>query len=82
MTRRPHVRDEVERGLGGAATFIFIRTTEDGVHKLLREKLRGDTAPNTMSSTLEGDIMKIIPAISSETYVGTKARANLHWINR
>ena len=69
MTGRPHVRSEVERGLGRAATFIFIQATEDGVLKLLREKLRGDTAPNTMSSTLEGDITKIIPAISSETYV-------------
>ena len=39
MTGRPHVRGEVERGLGGAATFIFIQTTEDGVLKLLREKL-------------------------------------------
>ena len=81
MTGRPHVRSEVEMRLGGAATFIFIRTTEDGVLKLLREKLRGDTAPNTMSSTLERDIMKSIPAISSETYVGTKARANLPQIN-
>ena len=82
MTGRPHVRSEVERGLGGAAAFIFIRTTEDGVLKLLREKLRGDTAPNTMSSTLEGDIMKSIPAISSETYAGTKARTKLPWNNR
>ena len=81
MTGRPHVRSEVERGLGGAATFVFIQTTEDGVLKLLREKLRGDTAPNTMSSTLEGDIMKIIPTISSETYVGTRAKERLPWIN-
>ena len=71
----------MERGLGGAATFIFIRTTEDGVLRFLREKLRMDTAPNTMSSTLEGDIMKSIPAISSETYVGTRARAKLPWVS-
>jgi len=81
MTGRPHVRGEVERRLGGAATSIFIRTTEDGVLRFLREKLRKDTSPNTMSSTLEGDIMKAIPAISSETYVGTRARAKLPQIN-
>ena len=80
-TGRPHVRSEVERRLGGAPTFVFIRTTEDEVLRFLREKLRKDNAPNTMSSTLEGDIMKSIPAISSEVYVGTRARAKLPQIN-
>jgi len=77
MTGRPHVRGEVEKELGGAATFMFIRATEDKVLRFLREKLRGDTAPNIMSSTLEGDIMKSIPAISSETYVGRRPRGKL-----
>ena len=77
MTGRPHVRWEVEKELGGAATFLFIRATEDGVLRFLREKLRKDTAPNIMSSTLEEDIMKSIPAMSSETYVGTRLRATL-----
>ena len=67
VTGRPHVRSEVEAELGGAATFIFIRATEDGVLRFLREKLRKDTIRNMMSSTLEGDIMKSIPAVSSET---------------
>jgi len=71
MTGRPHVRSEVEKELGGAATFLFIRATEDRVIRFLREKLRKDTTPTRMSSTLEGDIMKTIPAISSETYVKT-----------
>ena len=66
MTGRPDVRSEVKRELGGAA-FLFIRATEDGVHKFLRGKLRNDTIPNIMSSTLERDIMESIPAISSET---------------
>ena len=77
MTGRPHVRSEVEREFGGAAAFILIRATEDGVVRLLREKLRKDTIPNMMSSILEGDIMRSIPAISSETYVGTRTRAKL-----
>jgi len=69
MTGRPHVRSEVEKELGGAATFLLIQATEDGVLRFLREKLRKDTAPAIMSSTLEGDVMKSILAISSETYV-------------
>jgi len=77
MTGRPHVRSEVEREFGGAATFIFIRTTEDGVLRFLSEKLRKDTTPSMMSSALEGDIMKGILAISSETYVETKLRLKL-----
>ena len=77
MTGRPHVRGEVERELSGGATFIVIQTTEDGVFRFLREKLRKDTIPNIMSSTLEGDIMKSIPGISSETYVGTRLGAKL-----
>jgi len=77
MTGRPHVRSEVVRELGGAVTFVFIRATEDGVLRFLREKLSWDTIPDMMSSTLEEDIMKRIPAISSETYVGTRSRAKL-----
>ena len=72
MTGRPNVRSEVERELGGSAIFVLIRTTEDGVLRFLREKLRKDTIPNMMSSKLEGDIIESIPAISSETYVGTR----------
>ena len=69
MTGRPNVRSEVERELGRAAAFILIRATEDGVVRFLHEKLRRDPIQNTMSSPLEGDIMRSIPAISSETYV-------------
>jgi len=76
MTGRSHVRSEVERELGGVATFILIRATDDGVVRFLREKLRKDTIPNLMSSTLEGDIMKSIPAISSETYVEKRLSLN------
>jgi len=54
MTGRPHVWSEVERELGGAVAFQSIRATEDGVLRFLHEKLRKDTIPNMMSSTLEG----------------------------
>jgi len=81
MTGRPHVRSEVEGGLSGIPTFVFIRATEDGVVRFLREKLRKDTIPDMMSSTLEEDIMRSIPAISSETYVGAKRSAEPFQIN-
>ena len=74
MTGRPHVRSEVERELGGVAAFIFIQPTKDGSLRFLREKLKEDTIPGMMSSTLKEDIMKDILAMSSETYVGIKSR--------
>jgi len=69
MTGRPQVRSEVEKRLDRAAVFISIQPTEDGVIRYLRDKLRNDTAPEIMSSTLEAEIMKTIPEINSETYV-------------
>ena len=63
------------------ATFILIRATKDGVLRFLCEKLRKDTIPYVMSSTLEGDIMRSISAISSETYVGMRLPARLPQIN-
>ena len=71
LTGRSHVRSEVERRLDGAATFILIEPTGGSIIKYLREKLRRDTAPEMMSSTLEANIMESIPEISSETYVET-----------
>jgi len=74
VTGRSHVRSEVERKLGGAANFVLIQPTGDGMIKYLREKLRNDTAPEMMSSTLEANIIQTIPEISSATYVETIAR--------
>ena len=45
----------MERNLGGVATFVLIRATEDGVLRFLREKLRKDTIPNAMDSILVED---------------------------
>ena len=73
MTGRPQVRTEVEKRLDGVATLISIQATEDGVIRYLRDKLRNDTTPEIMSSTLEGEIMKSIPEMNSETYVKTSA---------
>ena len=67
ITGRSHVRSEVERKLDGAATFVLIEPTEDGIIRYLLEKLRNDTTPEMMSSTLEANILESIPNISSET---------------
>ena len=69
VTGRSHIRSEVERKLGGATTFVLIEPTGDGIIGYLREKLRNDTTPEMMSSTLEANIMESISNISSETYV-------------
>ena len=77
VTGRSHIRSEVERRLDGAVTFVLIEPTGDGIIQYLREKLRNDTAPEMMSSTLEANIMESIPGLSSETYVEAHARAKL-----
>ena len=77
MTGRSQVRGGVEKEFGGVATFMFIRVSEERVLRFLRERLRKDTAPTIMSSALEGDIIKSIPAISLETYVIIMSRATL-----
>jgi len=74
MTGRPQVRSEVEKRLEGRAIFRSIQPTEDGVIRYLHDKLRKDTTPEIMSSTLEAEIMKSIPEINSETYVEASAR--------
>ena len=81
MTGRPHVRGGVERRLGGAASFVFIQPADDGVAEFLREKLRRDTTPDIMSSTLEAEILKNILEISSEACVGARPRPELPWVN-
>ena len=75
ITGRSHVGSDVERKLGGAATFVLIEPTGDGITKYLLEKLRNDTAPEMMSSALEANILESIPQLCSETYVETSARA-------
>ena len=75
ITGRPHIRSEVGRKLGGAATFVLIEPTREAIIKYLLEKLRNDTTPEMMSSTLEANILESIPQLCSETYVETSAKA-------
>ena len=71
VTGRSQIRSEVERNLGGAAAFLLIEPTGDGIIAYIRERLRNDTTPEMMNTTLEANIMASIPELSSETYVGT-----------
>jgi len=71
VTGRSHIRSEVERKLGGAAAFVLIEPTGDGIVGYLREKLRSDTTPEMMTSALEENILESISQLSSETYVET-----------
>jgi len=71
VTGRSHVRSEVERKLGGAAAFVLIEPTGDGIIGYLRERLRCDTTPEMMSSALEHNIMETISQTASGTYVET-----------
>ena len=77
MTGRPQVRTEVEKRLDGATTLISIQPTEDGVVRYLRDKLRNDTTPEIMSSTLEDEIIRSIPEMNSETYVEASGKEKL-----
>ena len=78
MTGRPHVRSEVERKLDGAVSCLLIQPTgDDDVVRYLRDKLKNDTTPRIMSSTLKVEIMKSITEINSESYVETSAREML-----
>ena len=81
ITGRPHVRSEAEGKFVGAADFVFIQPIDDDITRFLLEKLRRDTSPSIMSSILKAEIMKSIPGISSETYVGTRAKMQLSQVH-
>jgi len=69
ITGRPHIGVVVGRGLGGRATSVPIKPGDGDIVTYLRTKLRKDTTPEAMDSSLENDIMQSIPEDSSETYV-------------
>jgi len=80
MTGRSHIGVVVGRGLGGRATSVPIKSRDDDIITYLRTRLRKDTTPGAMDSSLENDIMKSIPEDISETYVVVRdpARPGTH----
>ena len=77
MTGRPHIRSMIERGLGGRATSVSIKPRDNDIVTYLRARLRKDTTPEVMDSSLEDDIMKRILEEISESYVVARDLGNL-----
>ena len=69
MTGRPHIQAEIGKRLSGRVTSIAITPRKDDVTEYLRIKLKEDTNPDAMDSTLEADILRKIPEDVSNMYV-------------
>ena len=66
LTGRPHIRDEVEKHLGGKAATRSITPTKNDIVTFLRAKLKEDTMSGAMDSSLEEEIIQNIPGSVSE----------------
>ena len=66
LTGRPHIRDEVEKHLGGKAATRSITPTKNDIVTFLRAKLKEDTMSGAMDERLEEEIMQDIPGSVSE----------------
>ena len=65
-TGRPHIQDEVVRHLSGEVTAIRVAPKRGDIIRCLRDRLDGDTTPDAMGSSLEGEILRGIPGGISE----------------
>jgi len=77
LTGRPHIRDEIEKRLGGRTLSLLISPNEDDIIKYLRARLEEDTTPEAMDDSLETDVLKGIPESVSEMYVRGRIRGSL-----
>ena len=66
LTGRRHIRDEIDKHLGGKAATRPIAPTRDDIIIFLRAKLREDTIPDAMDESLEQEIIKNILETVSE----------------
>ena len=66
LAGRLHIRDEVEKHLGGRVVSVSIAPTKGDIVRFLRTKLEEDATPDAMDKSLEEDIIKIIPETVSE----------------
>jgi len=72
VTGRPHVRQEMEKRLGGRMTSVSICPTRGDIVGYLRVKLGEDETPDAMNEILEAEILEKIPESVSEMCVGAK----------
>jgi len=69
MTGRPHIQAEIKKRLAGRVVSIAITPRKNDVIGYLRTRLKEDTNPDAMDSSLEADILRKIPEDISEMYV-------------
>jgi len=67
LTGRRHIRGEIERCLGGKASILSIKPSNDDIVGYIQMRLRKDTALDAMDSGLEGEIIKSIVENIPET---------------
>ena len=71
MTGRPHIQAEIGKRLSGQVASIAITPRKDDITEYLRARLKEDTNPDAMDSTLEAEILRKIPEDISEMFVET-----------
>ena len=69
VTGRPHIRPEIARRLTGRAASLSLSTKRDDIIRYLCARLKDDTAPDAMNSSLETEILGKVPEDFSEMYV-------------
>ena len=77
ITGRPHIEPEIGRCLAGRVMGLSISPKIDDIIAYLRTKLKEDTIPEAMDSSLEAEILKKIPEKISEMYVEATALGKL-----
>jgi len=66
LAGRLHIKDEVEKHLGGRVVGVSVTPTRADIIQFLRARLGEDTISEAMDKSLEEDIMKSIPETVSE----------------
>ena len=69
VTGRPHIQAEIGRRLPGKIATIAIIPKRGDIIGYLRTRLKEDTDPDAMDSSLEAEILRKIPKDISEMYV-------------
>ena len=79
VTGRPHIQAEIMKRLSGEVTTIAVTPSRGDVIRYLCARIRQDTNPDAMDSSLEADILKKIPEDVSEGYVEEHSKAALSY---
>ena len=66
LAGRLHIRDEAEKHLAERVVAVSIAPPKNDIIRFLRAKLKEDTIPDSMDKSLEGDIIKAVPEMTSE----------------